>query len=199
MQIHKVGTRSLLIDLDDLNQVMAWHAGLTAQPLRHQVDCIAAATTILLSFDSPDGATDAARDLEDYRPSKSAHRDPRTVDIDVQYNGEDLDEVADFLDMSREAVVDWHTSTLWTAAFGGFAPGFTYCAPEDPADSKAVPRRQDPRTAVPAGAVGIAGDFTAVYPRRSPGGWQLIGTTNTPMWDSHAEPPALVPPGDRGR
>ena len=99
MQIHKVGTRSLLIDLDDLNQVMAWHAGLTAQPLRHQVDCIAAATTILLSFDSPDGATDAARDLEDYRPSKSAHRDPRTVDIDVQYNGEDLDEVADFLDM----------------------------------------------------------------------------------------------------
>lgn len=199
MQIHKVGTRSLLIDLDDLNQVMAWHAGLTAQPLRHQVDCIAAATTILLSFDSPDGATDAARDLEDYHPSKSARRDPRTVDIDVQYNGEDLDEVADFLDMSREAVVDWHTSTLWTAAFGGFAPGFTYCAPEDPAASKAVPRRQDPRTAVPAGAVGIAGDFTAVYPRRSPGGWQLIGTTNTPMWDSHAEPPALVQPGDRVR
>ena len=78
-------------------------------------------------------------------------------------------------------------------------PGFTYCAPSDPAQAKAVPRRSDPRTAVPAGAVGIAGEFSAVYPRVSPGGWQLLGTTNTPMWDSHANPPALVQPGDRVR
>lgn len=80
-----------------------------------------------------------------------------------------------------------------------FSPGFTYCAPSDPAQAKAVPRRSDPRTAVPAGAVGIAGEFSAVYPRVSPGGWQLLGTTNTPMWDSHANPPALVQPGDRVR
>src|SRR5699024_2535894 len=59
--------------------------------------------------------------------------------------------------------------------------------------------RSSPRTAVPAGAVAIAGDFSAVYPRQSPGGWQLLGTTNTPMWDSQAEPPALVQPGDRVR
>lgn len=199
MQIHKVGTRALLIDLDNLNQVMAWHTDLSTKPLRHQVDCIAAATTILLSFDSPDGATDAAENLADYNPSVVSQRNPRTVDIDVKYDGEDLDKVADQLGMSREAVVDWHTSTLWKAAFGGFAPGFTYCAPEDPQNVKPVPRRANPRTVVPTGAVGIAGDFTAVYPRRSPGGWQLIGTTNTPMWDSHSEPPALVQPGDRVR
>lgn len=197
--IHKVGTRALLVDLDSLAQVMDWHAELTAHPLEYQVDCIAAAKTVLLTFGSPLAAEEAAEKLQDFSPSAATLRDPRTVEIAVRYDGEDLEEAADVLGMSREALIDWHTSTEWTAAFGGFAPGFTYCAPSDPTAAKQVPRRATPRTAVPAGAVGIAGDFSAVYPRVSPGGWQLIGTTNTPMWESHAEPPALVQPGDRVR
>ena len=199
MQIHPVGTRALLIDLDGLTQVMDYHAALTAQPLKNQVDCIAAATTVLLTFETPDSARHAAQFLQDFTPGAAKATEARTVEIDVLYDGEDIDEVAEHLGLSREALIEWHTSTEWTAAFGGFAPGFSYCAPADPADARSIPRRANPRTAVPAGAVAIAGDFSAVYPRQSPGGWQLLGTTNTPMWDSAAEPPALVQPGDRVR
>ena len=192
MHINFVGTRALLIDLDGLNQVMDWHAALSAKPLKNQVDCIAAATTLLLTFEAPDSARDAAEFLQDFSPAAATAAEARTVEIDVLYDGEDVDEAADLLGLSREALINWHTSTEWTAAFGGFAPGFTYCAPSDPSQARAVPRRSNPRTAVPAGAVGIAGEFSAVYPRVSPGGWQLLGTTNTPMWDSNANPPALV-------
>lgn len=199
MHINAVGSRALLVDLDNLNQVMDWHAALTAQPLRAQVDCIAAATTLLLTFESPNAAREAAEKLHDFHPGAAKAAEARTVDIDVLYDGEDIDEVADLLDMSREAVIKWHTSTEFTAAFGGFAPGFTYCTPTNPDDAMAIPRRSNPRTAVPDGAVAVAGEFSAVYPRVSPGGWQLLGQTNTPMWDSHATPPALVQPGDRVR
>ena len=98
--------------------------------------------------------------------------------------------------MSPKDLIKWHTSTTWVAAFGGFAPGFAYCVPES-GQSLSVPRLSSPRTEVPAGAVALAGEFSAVYPRVSPGGWQLIGTTDAPMWDSAADPPALLAPGDK--
>lgn len=199
MQIYPVGTRALLLELEDLNQVMDYHAALSSRPLKNQVDCIAAATTVLLTFATPDSTRAASEYLQDFTPSSATKSEARTVDIDVLYDGEDLDDVAQSQGMSREALIEWHTSTEWTAAFGGFAPGFSYCAPSDPAQALEIPRRPTPRTAVPAGAVAIAGNFSAVYPRKSPGGWQLLGTTNTPMWDSLAEPPALVQPGDRVR
>ena len=199
MHTFPVGTRALLVELDGLDQVMDWHAELTANPLRHQVDCIAAATTLLITFASPNGAREAADKLQDFTPPAARAAEPRTVDIEVLYNGEDLEDAATAVGMSVDALIDWHTSTEWSAAFGGFAPGFTYCAPADAAQALAVPRRTSPRTAVPAGSVAIAGEFSAVYPRVSPGGWQLLGTTNTPMWNSQANPPALVQPGDRVR
>lgn len=199
MHIHPVGTRALLVELEDLSQVMAWHAALDANPLKDQVDAIAAATTLLLTFATPNSAAAAAEKLQDFHPTAQAGEDPRFVEIDVLYDGEDLDEAAELMGMSREGLIDWHTSTEWLAAFGGFAPGFTYCTPADPAQNFNIERRATPRTAVPAGAVGIAGGFSAVYPRVSPGGWQLLGTTSTPMWASEAHPPALVQPGDRVR
>ncbi|OFT66274.1 allophanate hydrolase [Corynebacterium sp. HMSC05D08] len=199
MRIHPVGTRALLVELDDLSQVMTWHEALTAQPLKDQVDAIAAATTLLLTFNTPNSAHAAAEFLEDFHPSARSVEEPRLVEIDVLYDGADLDEAADLLGMSREGLIDWHTSTEWLAAFGGFAPGFTYCTPADASRSVDIPRRSTPRTAVPNGSVGIAGNFSAVYPRVSPGGWQLLGTTSTPMWESDAQPPALVQPSDRVR
>ena len=69
-----------------------------------------------------------------------------------------------------------HTGTAWRAAFVGFAPGFAYLTGGDP--RLQVPRRSESRTSVPAGSVALAGEFSAVYPRHSPGGWQLIGTTD---------------------
>ncbi len=115
------------------------------------------------------------------------------VEIEVVYDGEDLDEVARLTGLTPDQVVEAHTGTLWRVGFGGFAPGFAYLIGGDP--RLAVPRRADPRTKVPAGSVGLAGEFSAVYPRESPGGWQLIGRTSTELWDVDADPPALLVPG----
>lgn len=90
-----------------------------------------------------------------------------------------------------------HAAAGYRVAFCGFAPGFGYLTglPE----RYAVPRRATPRTAVPAGSVALAGPYTGVYPRSSPGGWRLVGTTDAVLWDPEREPPALLSPGLRVR
>jgi KipI family sensor histidine kinase inhibitor len=123
----------------------------------------------------------------------AAASDP--LELPVRYDGPDLGEVADLLGLSPEAVVALHTGSVWTAAFGGFAPGFAYLVTDH--ERLAVPRRTEPRVAVPGGAVGLAGPFSGVYPRASPGGWRLIGTTGATLWD--AERGALLRPGTRVR
>ena len=95
--------------------------------------------------------------------------------------------------LSEADVVAAHTGTSWRIAFGGFAPGFAYLTGGDP--RLQVPRRDEPRTTVPAGAVGLAGEYSGVYPRPSPGGWQLIGRTDAVLWDAERDPPALLMPG----
>jgi KipI family sensor histidine kinase inhibitor len=120
-----------------------------------------------------------------------------TVPIPVDYSGPDLAEVADRTGMSPDEVVAAHTGQVWTVAFCGFAPGFGYLVGEH--DRLRVPRRERPRTAVPAGAVGLADAFSGVYPRSGPGGWQLIGRTDATLWDLDREPPALLRPGGRVR
>lgn len=197
MKTHRIGSRSILIDLPDLATVMDWHAGLVRDPLPGQVQAVAAARTVMLTMDSPTAVSVASDKLRAFSPAATSLNDSREIAIDVVYDGEDLDELAGELGLSVESLITWHTTTTWVGAFGGFAPGFTYCVAEDDALAKSVPRRSSPRTAVPAGAVGLAGEFSAVYPRQSPGGWQLIGTTATPMWDAAAEPPARVAPGYR--
>ena len=195
--VKRVGTRALIVDLPDLGTVMDFYAALSATPLEHQTDVVAAARTVLVTFDSPTATTKAVDVLAAYTPAAADMGTPRDINIDVRYDGEDVEALASSLGMSASELIEWHTSTTWVAAFGGFAPGFTYCVPEDASRALEIPRRDSPRTAVPAGAVALAGEFSAVYPRTSPGGWQLIGTTATPMWDSTATPPALVAPGDR--
>lgn len=192
--IRRIGTRAVLVELLDLMDVMAWHSALVADPLPGQTEVIAAARTVLIKTISPRAALDAASALTEFRPGHSANREGSTVTIDVVYDGEDLRHVAATLRISVEELIGRHTSERWLAAFGGFAPGFTYCVPTE--GDWDIPRRDSPRTDVPAGSVALAGNFSAVYPRQSPGGWQLIGHTNSPMWDSHAEPPALLSPGD---
>ncbi|UMG94882.1 carboxyltransferase domain-containing protein [Nocardioides sp. TF02-7] len=115
------------------------------------------------------------------------------VEVPVTYDGPDLAEVARHTGLREDEVVAAHTGTPWRVAFGGFAPGFAYLVGGDP--RLRVPRRDRPRTTVPAGAVGLAGEFSGVYPRPSPGGWQLIGRTDLPVWDLDLDPPALLAPG----
>jgi biotin-dependent carboxylase-like uncharacterized protein len=115
----------------------------------------------------------------------------------VTYDGEDLDEVAGLLGIGAAEVVRLHTAADYAVGFTGFAPGFAYLSGGHPALD--VPRRSSPRTRIPAGSVALAGTFSGVYPRESPGGWQLIGTTEARMWDLSRERPALLLPGDRVR
>lgn len=109
------------------------------------------------------------------------------VELAVQYDGPDLAEVARLCRLSAD-VVAAHTGRPWRVGFAGFAPGFAYLVDGDP-------RRTEPRTAVPAGSVGLAGAFSGIYPRSSPGGWQLIGRTDAALFDVDRDPPALLRPG----
>jgi KipI family sensor histidine kinase inhibitor len=119
------------------------------------------------------------------------------VELPVHYDGEDLGELADLLGIGPDELVRRHTASEWTVAFCGFAPGFGYLT--QPGGQWDVPRRSTPRTTVPSGSVGLAGEFSGVYPRESPGGWQLIGRTDVAVFDLAREPAALLRPGVRVR
>lgn len=188
------GTRAFLIECSSLKEVMRWHTQLSAHPYPGQLDVLAAAETVLLTFSTHAAARKAASDVVTARLDHADAATGKTVEIDVIYDGEDLAEVGELTGLGERGVIEAHTGTEWTAAFGGFAPGFAYLvAPGDPLE---VPRRDSPRTAVPTGSVALAGRFSAVYPQRSPGGWQLIGHTNAPLWDVNREEPSLIRPGD---
>ena len=120
-----------------------------------------------------------------------------TVEIPVRYDGADLAAVAERVGLSLDEVVALHCAPEYTVRFCGFSPGFGYLDGLDP--RLHVPRHSSPRTSVPAGSVAVAGEFTGVYPRSSPGGWQLLGRTDAPLWDADRDPPALLTPGARVR
>ena len=188
------GTKAFLVECADLGEVVSLHAHLAANPLPGQRELLAAARTVMVAFDSRPRAVAAAQILSSLQYDDAAAVEGQTIRIPVVYDGEDLQAVADLTNLSIEGVIKAHTEAEWKGAFGGFAPGFTYLVAEN--DPLNVPRRETPRTAVPAGSVALAGNFSAVYPRRSPGGWQLIGRTPSQMWDLSRENPALVRPGD---
>ncbi|GAA2036347.1 allophanate hydrolase subunit 1 [Catenulispora yoronensis] len=199
LRIRPCGPEALLIDLDDIGLVGAVYADLLRLRADGQLpgvqDIVPAAATVLL-----DGVADpralAAR-LAELEPRPQAQLVGDTVEVRARYDGPDLDDVARLWGVSPADVVRIHCETEFRVAFAGFAPGFGYLVglPE----RYAVPRRSTARVAVPAGAIGLAGAFTGVYPRRSPGGWQLIGTTDAVLWDAERQPPALFVPGTRVR
>lgn len=193
--VRAVGTRAVLAELAGTGEVLALQALLLEQPLPGQLDVLAAAQTVLVTADSPVSARRIAARLLQLDLTAPVHRDGGLVVIDTVYDGEDLAEVGELTGLGRDGVIAAHTGQVWTVAFAGFAPGFGYMVGEN--QSLEVPRRSSPRTAVPAGSVALAGNYSAVYPRRSPGGWQLIGRTGAKMWDLDREQPALAAPGQR--
>ncbi|WP_411719679.1 5-oxoprolinase subunit B family protein [Mycetocola sp.] len=193
--LHAVGDRAVLVDCDDLDAVLSLHAALTVSTPAGIVDVVPAARTVLVTFDPAilpvERVNGWIRSTPPVPPGAWGASD--AVEIDVQYSGEDLAEVAALLSLSEREVVDAHTASVWRVAFVGFAPGFGYLVTESP--RLVVPRRSSPRTSVPTGAVGLAGEYTGVYPRSSPGGWQILGRTEAVLWDPDATPPALLTPG----
>jgi KipI family sensor histidine kinase inhibitor len=194
LTIRQCGDTGLLVEVGDNSQVHALAEAVRAGDVEGVTDLVPALTTLLVVVDPErTRGTEVVQRLRDLPTVPPSARHNRTVEIPVTYDGEDLSWVAQHCGLTEREVVKAHTDLPWRVAFCGFAPGFSYCVGGDPRLN--VPRRGESRVAVPAGAVAIAGEFSAVYPRRSPGGWQLLGHTDVPMWDTHADPPALLVPG----
>ncbi len=197
MRVRAVGDNALLVEVDDLSTVHRLAAALRAAALPGVVDVVPGYTTVLVTGDERLDLARLAGDLPGWVLPPPASVVGRLVEVPVSYDGEDLDEVARLTGLTVPEVVRRHTAPEYVVAFLGFSPDFPYLVGLDP--SLQVPRRSTPRTSVPAGSVGLAGDQTGVYPAASPGGWQLLGRTDAVLWEESRDPPALLAPGDRLR
>jgi KipI family sensor histidine kinase inhibitor len=201
MRLLPYGDRAILVELADFAARRRLDAALRRTPVDGIVEHVPGAVTVLVRVAEAGclervAAALRTLPLEGQAPEESSAA-ARVVEIGVRYDGADLAEVAGHLSMSVEEVVARHVGQTWTVEFSGFAPGFGYLVGEQ--GGLDVPRRDSPRTRIPTGAVALAGPFTGVYPRPSPGGWQLIGSTEERMWDEARQPPALFTPGARVR
>ncbi len=195
MRALPVGDHGLLVELDSGEAVEALHAELLRRAAAGRLpatrEIVPAARTVLI-----DGLAEPERfaaELARWDVPPATRSGARTIEVPVRYDGPDLADVAELWGVTPEEVVRIHSGTEFRVAFCGFAPGFGYLTglPE----RYHVPRRATPRTRLPVGSVALAGPYTGVYPRSSPGGWQLLGTTDAVLWDASREPAALFAPG----
>ncbi|MHB1651327.1 MAG: 5-oxoprolinase subunit PxpB [Desulfitobacteriaceae bacterium] len=138
----------------------------------------------------------------EYERAVANHKlsESRLVKIPVCYGGEfgpDLQELADYHGLAVEEVIRLHSQPAYLVYMIGFMPGFAYMGGLEPC--LATPRLASPRTLVPKGSVGIAGQQTGLYPLDSPGGWRLIGRTPLSLFDALSDPPTLLQSGDHVR
>lgn len=198
MRILPYGTEAVLVEFDSLGEVLGLAADLEATPAIGVIDVVPAARTVMIWFDSQ--ITDAQRIRRDVLARDvvaQALPEGEEIEVSIGYDGEDLSYVAEVTGLGESEIVERHQRPTYVVAFIGMAPGFYFLSGGDP--SLRVPRRQSPRTSVPRGAVGLAGEFTGLYPRKGPGGWQIIGHTRGELWDTTRYPAALLAPGTRVR
>lgn len=190
------GEHAVLLECADLAETVRLRP-VVEQQFDEVVEVVPGARTLLLRLTAPlsAAARRALLDVTGVDPAPTLDQDLVTIDVD--YSGPDLAEVAAHTGLAEAGVVAAHTGQTWTVAFCGFAPGFGYLVGEN--HRLRVPRRDEPRTSVPAGSVGLADAFSGVYPRSGPGGWQLLGRTGSVLWDLDRDPPARLWPGARVR
>jgi KipI family sensor histidine kinase inhibitor len=201
--VHDYGDQALLLEFDSTAEVLAWTEALNEAGLPGVLDIVPASRTVLIKLAGPRYQAPTRQRLgklrvtAEMRSYANAPFDGRAdIEIDVVYDGADLEEVARLTGLTSDQVIAAHTGTPWRVGFGGFAPGFAYLIGGD--ERLNVPRQSEQRHRVPAGSVALAGEFSAIYPRESPGGWQLIGRTSedtAELWDVDRDPPALLRPG----
>lgn len=191
------GDRALLVEVDDATAVAGVRRALEAGPLPGQRELVPAARTVLVLLDRPPTDLDVATLRRLPLTAAGPEGAGAPVTLPVVWDGPDLAEVAALVGRTVPDLVAALTELEFTVAFSGFAPGFGYLTGL-PAELH-VPRRATPRTRVPAGSVALAGPYAGVYPRASPGGWQLVGRTDVVLFDVDREPPALLAPGARVR
>jgi KipI family sensor histidine kinase inhibitor len=199
VRFRPAGPAAVLVEVDGLAQVRALYARIEAERAAGWAaglaEVVPAACTILL-----DGIADRAaleRDMRSWRVDPQPPASGPVTEIACRYDGPDLAAVAAQWGVPPGEVAAVHGALEHEVAFCGFAPGFPYIA--GLGGGREVARRDSPRPAVPPGSVALGGEYTGIYPRASPGGWQIIGHTDAVMWDSAREPAALLQPGDRVR
>lgn len=195
VRVLPAGADGVLVEAEDGDAAEALHAELLRRRARGELaevtEIVPAARTVLVC-----GLADPrafAAQVRSWRIPPAPRDGGAVVEVPVRFDGPDLAEVAAVWGVAEEEVAGIVTGTAFRVAFCGFAPGFGYLTGL-PRQLR-VPRRSSPRTSVPAGAVALAGPYAGVYPRASPGGWQLVGTTRVPLWDPAREPAALLTPG----
>lgn len=212
LNIRPMGAAGLLLEARDYTDVpaiaAAIHSHIAEGLTWRATDVVPAARTVLLSGLTRDPEV-VAREIATWSIPPLPTDAGDLVTLPVVFDGPDLTQVAQFWDTTADAVVTRLRDLEFRVAFSGFAPGFAYLTGLP--DELAVPRRQSPRTRVPAGSIGLAGRYCGVYPRESPGGWQLVGrvvqaetagatpAADTALWDLERDPPALLTPGTRVR
>jgi KipI family sensor histidine kinase inhibitor len=199
VRLRPAGERGLLVEVEELETVHRLHAALRELDPPGVVELVPGYRTLLVLAEPEragllDELASRLPSLE-LPPAEAVGGEP--VEVPVTYDGEDLEEVAGLTGLDADEVVRRHTAPEYTVAFLGFSPGFPYLVGLDPALE--VPRRDTPRTSIPAGSVGLAGTQTGIYPTATPGGWQLIGRTDLTLFDPGRDPPALLAPGGRLR
>lgn len=201
-----LGERAVVLELEPPvsleSQQRIWGLNQRLQSYASVLEVIPGMNNITLILRDPQqSALDAIERLQRWwEESEAQLPESRQVEIPVIYGGEsgpDLAAVAEHAELTPRQVVELHSSSDYVVFFIGFQPGFPYLGGLDP--RLHMPRRAEPRVAVPAGSVGIGGSQTGVYPLASPGGWQLIGQTRTALFDPLQQPPTLLRPGDRVR
>ncbi len=198
MRARSFGDRALLLECGGTAEVRAAYAEAQRRRETGELTCtdlVPAARTLLLDgLDHPDRVRAT---LDDWPSEPTDDEEGELVELPVSYDGPDLESVAEHCGLEVDEVVRRHREASYVVAFSGFAPGFAYLTGLPP--ELEVPRLDEPRSKVPPGSVGLAGTFTGVYPRSSPGGWRLIASTEEKLWDVEREPPALLAPGTRVR
>ncbi|UJD93941.1 5-oxoprolinase subunit PxpB [Lelliottia amnigena] len=201
-----LGETAVVLELEPpvmlATQKRIWRLTQRLAEIPEVVEAIPGMNNITVVLRNPQSlALDAIERLQLWwEESEALEPESRFIEIPVVYGGAvgpDLGEVARHAGLSEKQVVELHSANDYVVWFLGFQPGFPYLGglPEQ----LATPRRAEPRLQVPAGSVGIGGAQTGIYPLASPGGWQLIGHTSLPLFDSRRDEPVLLRPGDTVR
>lgn len=196
LPLRTAGEDGLLIELPDVEAVHALADLIRSHEYADRlIELIPGARTVML-IGPREVLTRIGDDVQSFETRVAPVDKCRTVEIPVRYDGADLEDVAARTGLSVEEVIALHSGAMHSVDFFGFSPGLAYISGTPQAIR--VPRRDNPRTRVPVGAVAIANEYTVIYPAATPGGWNIIGSLDgPPMWDTDATPPTRVGLGDR--
>ncbi len=201
VRTHALGDAALLAELGTrLDTALNTRAIALAAALKKRRDvrqAIAGYASVTVHFDpelvTHEALSAAIKRLASKRPPMA--EPGRLHRIPVVYDGPDMEAVAAVLGLDASKIVELHTRPIYRVFLVGFVPGWGYLGPLP--EELELPRRQVPRTKVPAGSVAIAGRQTGIYPLATPGGWHLIGRTSVKLFLPDSDPPCLFRAGDR--